>query len=60
MLFRGREMAHPQIGRSILENVAERVRALGQVERMPVMEGRTMTMILSPVKSKASAPAQSS
>jgi translation initiation factor IF-3 len=60
LLFRGREMAHPQIGRSILENVAERVRALGQVERMPVMEGRTMTMILSPVKSKASAPAQSS
>jgi translation initiation factor IF-3 len=56
LLFRGREMAHPQIGRTILENVAEQVRSLGQVERMPLMEGRTMTMIISPLKSK-SAPA---
>jgi translation initiation factor IF-3 len=53
LLFRGREMAHPQIGRTILENVAEQVRSLGQVERMPLMEGRTMTMILSPLKSKS-------
>jgi translation initiation factor IF-3 len=52
LLFRGREMAHPQIGRNILENVAEQVRSLGQVERMPLMEGRTMTMIISPLKSK--------
>ncbi len=55
LLFRGREMAHPQIGRSILENVAEHVRSLGQVERMPLMEGRTMTMIISPLKSKQTA-----
>ncbi len=53
LLFRGREMAHPQIGRTILEGVAEQVRALGQVERMPLMEGRSMSMILSPLKSKA-------
>jgi translation initiation factor IF-3 len=52
LLFRGREMAHPQIGRHILETVAEQVRSLGQVERMPLMEGRTMTMIISPLKSK--------
>jgi translation initiation factor IF-3 len=52
LLFRGREMAHPQIGRTILEGVAEHVRTLGQVERMPLMEGRTMTMIISPLKSK--------
>jgi translation initiation factor IF-3 len=58
LLFRGREMAHPQIGRTILENVAEQVRSLGQVERMPLMEGRTMTMIISPLKSKV-APAAS-
>ena len=52
LMFRGREMAHPQIGRTILEGVAEAVRDLGQVERMPLMEGRTMTMIISPLKSK--------
>ncbi len=57
LLFRGREMAHPQIGRGILETVAEQVRTLGQVERMPLMEGRTMTMIISPLKSKVPASA---
>jgi translation initiation factor IF-3 len=58
LLFRGREMAHPQIGRGILETLAEAVRNLGQVERMPLMEGRTMTMIIQPLKTKAgSAPA---
>jgi translation initiation factor IF-3 len=60
LLFRGREMAHPQIGRSILENVAEQVRSLGQVERMPLMEGRAMTMIISPLKSKVPAGGASS
>ncbi len=63
LMFRGREMAHPQIGRSILEGLAERVRGQGQVERMPLLEGRQMTMIISPLKSKvpaASTPAPSS
>src|SRR5262249_38120905 len=54
LLFRGREMAHPQIGRGILETLAESVRNLGQVERMPLMEGRTMTMIIQPLKTKTS------
>jgi len=54
LMFRGREMAHPQIGRQILEQMAEAVREFGQVERMPLMEGRTMTMILAPLKTKAS------
>jgi translation initiation factor IF-3 len=60
LLFRGREMAHPQIGRTILEGLAEQLRSLGQVERMPLMEGRTMTMIISPLKSKAPVPAATS
>ena len=63
LVFRGREMAHPQIGRGILESIAEQVRSLGQVERMPLMEGRMMTMIIQPLKSKqpasAAAPAAS-
>ena len=53
LMFRGREMAHPQIGRAILEGLAERVRGHGQVERMPLLEGRQMHMILAPLKSKA-------
>jgi translation initiation factor IF-3 len=57
LMFRGREMAHPQIGRTILEGMAEKVRTLGQVERMPLLEGRQMTMIISPLKSKVPAAA---
>lgn len=55
--FRGREMVHPNVGRQVLEEVAERVKSVATVERMPLMEGNTMTMILA--KSKASAPAAS-
>lgn len=52
--FRGREMAHPNLGRQLLEEVADRVKNVAMVERMPLMEGNTMTMILS--KGKQAAP----
>lgn len=45
--FRGREMAHPNLGRQLLDDVAERVKHVAIVERMPLMEGNTMTMILA-------------
>ena len=45
--FRGREMAHPNLGRQLLEEVADRVKNVAVVERMPLMEGNTMTMILT-------------
>jgi translation initiation factor IF-3 len=45
--FRGREMVHPNVGRQLLEDVAERVKDVAMVERMPLMEGNTMTMILT-------------
>src|SRR5439155_1112569 len=45
--FRGREMAHPNLGRLLLEEVANRVSNVAVVERMPLMEGNTMTMILT-------------
>ncbi|HLI27024.1 MAG TPA: translation initiation factor IF-3 [Chloroflexota bacterium] len=57
LMFRGREMAHPQIGRQLLEQIAEAVREFGQVERMPLLEGRTMTMILAPLKARPPAAA---
>ena len=48
MMFRGRQMAHPEIGREVLARVAEAVDDVGKVESAPVMEGRNMTMILAP------------
>lgn len=46
--FRGRENAHPELGRQVLEEVVKRLNSLGAVERAPLLEGRSMTMILSP------------
>jgi len=51
--FRGREMAHPGLGRQLLEDVADRVKTVASVERMPLMEGNTMTMILTKAKTAA-------
>lgn len=48
MMFRGRQMAHPELGREVLTRVAEAVGDVGRVESEPVMEGRNMTMILAP------------
>jgi translation initiation factor IF-3 len=58
--FRGRENAHPELGRQVLEEVVRRLNNLGAVERAPLLEGRSMTMILSPSAPKvrpAPAPA---
>lgn len=48
MRFRGREMAHAELGQEVLEELAEMVSDLGQIEETPKMEGRNMTMILAP------------
>jgi translation initiation factor IF-3 len=50
MMFRGRQMAHPEIGLEVLKKVAEAIDEVGKVESQPSMEGRTMTMILAPKK----------
>ncbi|MEE4118709.1 MAG: translation initiation factor IF-3 [Paracoccaceae bacterium] len=47
--FRGREMAHQNLGRDLLERVAEDVKTLGKVENMPKMEGRQMVMMIGPI-----------
>jgi translation initiation factor IF-3 len=54
VLFRGREMAHPDIGRGLLDQLADQLRPHGAVEQMPRMEGRTMSMILNPLRQKQS------
>ena len=46
--FRGREITHAEIGRKILERVAEETKELSTVERKPKLEGRSMIMILAP------------
>lgn len=48
--FRGREMAHQNLGREQLEKIAERVEGIGKVENMPKMEGRQMVMMIGPAK----------
>ncbi|MEA2640175.1 MAG: translation initiation factor [Chloroflexota bacterium] len=48
--FRGREIAHPALGRQVLEELAERVKDIATYERMPLMEGNTMTMVLTKAK----------
>jgi len=51
--FRGRELAHPDRGRVLLLQVAERLKDHGIVERMPLLEGRSMIMIMNPVRRDA-------
>ncbi|HWV57764.1 MAG TPA: translation initiation factor IF-3 [Longimicrobiales bacterium] len=48
MMFRGRQMAHPELGREVLERVAEVLEEVGKVESQPSLEGRNMTMVLAP------------
>jgi len=46
--FRGREMAHQQLGAELLRRVADDVQEIGKVENMPKLEGRQMVMMIGP------------
>ncbi|MDF1871290.1 translation initiation factor IF-3 [Vannielia sp.] len=48
--FRGREMAHQDVGRELLQRVAEDIKDVGKVESMPKMEGRQMVMMINPLQ----------
>jgi translation initiation factor IF-3 len=50
IMFRGREVTHPEIGRQILERLTGDLEDCSVVERPPKLEGYNMTMILSPKK----------
>jgi translation initiation factor IF-3 len=52
MRFRGREMAHQELGLKVLERVKSDLEVLSQVETFPRLEGRQMVMVLSPRKKK--------
>ena len=50
IMFRGREVFHPELGMNILDRVAESVTHVGKVDQPARLDGRNMTMVLSPDK----------
>ncbi len=60
IMFRGREMVHQDIGRKILERVADDSRTFAVVERQPLLEGKNLFMILAPSRQGAVAVAKES
>jgi translation initiation factor IF-3 len=64
IMFRGREIFHPELGQEILERVIEGVKEVGRVETFPKLDGRNMLMVLVPdkrpvTKAQESAPGKS-
>ncbi len=50
IMFRGREVTHPERGTQLLERLAEELSEIGVVEQSPLQDGRNMTMLLAPSK----------
>ena len=50
--FKGRELAHPELGRDVLIRFADKVQDIAEIEEQPKLEGRFMTMMLIPKKEK--------
>jgi len=48
MMFRGRQMAHPEFGRQVLDRVSAMLQDVSKVEQHPQLEGRSMVMVLAP------------
>ncbi len=48
LMFRGRQIAHPELGKAVVERVSQELADLAKVESAPTMEGKSMTMILAP------------
>jgi translation initiation factor IF-3 len=57
IMFRGREVSHPELGMKILEDLAEEVAAVAKVEAAPKLDGRNMVMVLAPDR-RAKPPAR--
>ena len=54
IMFRGREQAHPERGRTLLRRLYEDIEDLAVIEQEPLQEGRNMSMLLAPARTKAS------
>ena len=48
--FKGRQMAHPELGRDVIMRFAEKLNDVAEIESMPKMEGRSMQLFLTPKK----------
>ncbi len=48
MMFRGRQVTHPELGRDVLNRVYDEVKDIAKIEAHPKLEGRNMTMVLAP------------
>jgi len=48
LMFRGREIAHPELGRGLMDRIAEEIQDIGVVESPPKLEGRNMIMLIAP------------
>jgi len=59
IMFRGREVTHPERGTAILDRLAEELAELGVVEQRPIQEGRNMTMMMAPSKAVLTGKADS-
>jgi len=57
-MFRGREMTHTELGRKLLDRIAEEVSDLAKIEAYPKLDGRNMIMVLAPLP-KLVAPSDS-
>jgi len=55
IMFRGREVFHPELGKKILDRIAEQMDGLGKSESVPRLDGRNMVMVLAPEKRPKSA-----
>ncbi len=53
VLFRGRSITHPELGRDLLQRLADQLSEIGVVEQGARMEGRTMTMYMAPTRAKS-------
>jgi translation initiation factor IF-3 len=58
IMFRGREMQHPELGKKILDEIADKVADLARVEVVPKLDGRNMIMVLAPDKKAQAAAAK--
>jgi len=54
--FRGRELAHPDRGRVLLMQIADKLKDHGTIERTPILEGRQMFMVMNPMRQQQAAP----
>ena len=50
IMFRGREVFHPELGKKILDRIAEQMDGMGKSEAVPRLDGRNMVMVLAPDK----------